>query len=98
MNRIVSWSCASLLVLTLIPACGGDDNGGTGGTAQLIATCEKVCSKEKECLGKDASFLDCNQMCSPDRLQPKPTKGEGSEVMCDYGKLRSKFEACLKLE
>ena len=97
MNRFVSWSHASLLLLALVPACGGDDNGGSGSTAQLIATCEKVCNKEKECLGKEASFLDCNQMCSPDKLQKPPTS-TGSKVTCDYAKVSSKFQACLSVE
>jgi hypothetical protein len=97
MNRFASWSYASLLVLALVPACGGDDNGGTGSTAQLIATCNKVCNKEKQCLGKEASFLDCNQMCSPDKLEKPPTS-TGSKVTCDYAKLRSKFEGCLSVE
>src|SRR5262245_30165653 len=72
MIRFVSWSHASLLLLALIPACGSDDSGGTASTQQLIATCRKTCSKEKECFGAEANFLDCDKMCSPDNIQ-KPS-------------------------
>jgi hypothetical protein len=64
--------------------------------SELASTCNQTCSKEKDCLGAEASALDCNQMCSPSNIQQK-TKSDSNQT-CDVGKLRSKMENCLSVE
>jgi len=95
MNRLITWSRPLWLLIAFVPACGGGDGSdGTGvSMSDLVSTCKQTCSKEKDCLGAEASALDCDQMCSPSNLQSN-MKSESNET-CDYGKLRSKLEACL---
>lgn len=95
MNRLISWSCPLALLVALVPACGGDDGTGTS-MSELVSTCKQTCNKEKGCLGAEASALDCDQMCSQSNIQ-KNTKGDSNQT-CDYGKVRSKLEACLSVE
>ncbi len=95
MNRLISWSTPFWLFVALVPACGGDDgNGGSGvSSAQLVSTCKKTCEKEKGCLGAEANVLDCNQVCSPDKIPQNGTSN--SKATCDYAEVKSKLEACL---
>jgi hypothetical protein len=95
MNRLITWSTTLSLLVALVPACGGDDGTGTS-VSDLVSTCKQMCNKEKDCLGAEASVLDCDQMCSTSNIQKKTT-GDSNET-CDYGKLRSKMEACLSVE
>lgn len=95
MNRLISWSCPLMLLVALVPACGGDDGTGTS-MSELVSTCKQTCNKEKGCLGAEASALDCDQMCSQSNIQ-KNTKSDSTQA-CDYGKVRSKLEACLSVE
>lgn len=97
MNRLITWSRPLWLLVALVPACGGGGDDGTSvSMSDLVSTCKQTCSKEKDCLGAEANALDCDQMCSPSNLQSN-MKSESSET-CDYGKLRSKLEACLNAE
>jgi hypothetical protein len=95
MNRLITWSTTLSLLVALVPACGGDDGTGTS-VSDLVSTCKQMCNKEKDCLGAEASVLDCDQMCSTSNIQKKTTSD--SNETCDYGKLRSKMEACLSVE
>jgi hypothetical protein len=95
MNRLISWSRPLMLLVALVPACGGDD--GTGSSmSELVSTCKQTCNKEKSCLGAEASAFDCDQMCSPSNIQ-KNSKSDSNQT-CDYGKVRSKLEACLSVD
>ena len=100
MNSLISWSRPLWLLVAFVPACGGGDGSGTGGagvsTSELVATCKKTCSKEKECLGAQGNVLNCDSICSPDNIH----KGMSSDAQetCDYPKMRDKLESCLKVE
>ncbi|HVW24058.1 MAG TPA: hypothetical protein VHC69_01740 [Polyangiaceae bacterium] len=96
MNRLITWSRPLWLLVALVPACGGGDDGTSVSMSDLVSTCKQTCSKEKGCLGAEANALDCDQMCSPSNLQSN-MKSESKET-CDYDKLRSKLEACLNVE
>src|SRR5262252_7386614 len=96
MNRFASWSRPLWLLVALVPACGGDDGASGVSQSEIVSTCKQTCEKEKECFGAEASFLDCDKMCSPDNLQKK--MGTSSNEKCDWGQLRSKMEGCLSVE
>jgi hypothetical protein len=93
-NRLVSFSQASLLLLALLPGCGSDSSGGTPSTSDLVATCKKVCNKEVSCIGDSgpaAGFLNCDDICTPDNFKPGTSKSGGT---CDYAKVKSKLDSC----
>src|SRR5260221_6764707 len=96
MNRLMTWSHTSWLLLALLPACGSDGGAGaTPSTSELVATCTKACNKQKDCLGEQGSLLRCDEICSPKQFQ-KPSGS--TTVTCDYEKLRSKLEQCSSVE
>ena len=99
MNQLFK-SQAYWLLLAFLPACGGDSNSGNGSgaptTAELVASCNRTCSKMKACAGDSGfgSFINCDQICTEQNLMPRGTAGQSSAPPCDYAKVKAKLDSC----